>query len=1115
MDEDSFVLGKKTENTGVQKRMNQQFTQDEPEKDHYFLNHTEYDNQYQLAVALTKDIILKNYLYHLTENKVYSDKGSTNLNEIRIFKITEMVYQNQEYSSYKLAAVFNSVQNLDCSIAVIADSNGEKTEFYMGIRTDDTKFDAESLKNILKGALTGQFPGVQTEDLSGAEKKQLLKGITSDNIAAVSCVANNKNANFTSNENFIQGLEKLVFAMRGKKYTAVILAKSIKPDELQKIRAEYETTYTQLSSMANRQISYGYNYSENVSSSVQMSDSTGSSWAVNVAEQQGKSISESYAVSKPDQEAVRKKAIAGSIASLLGMGVAAAFPTGGVSIAAAGVLGALNTAVAMIPVPTETKSVSDSINHSITEGVTAGKNRNSTLSATSSEGKNIGTNQGIQRTVQNKGILDMMERIDKQLKRIDECESLGMWESAAYFFADSLTTAEMAAGTYKAIIAGENTGVQTAALNLWGGESQKSKRSVLHQYITNLRHPKFQYPELKAPVSAGAVVSSNELAIQMGLPRKSVCGFPVTEHAEFGREVVKRIRRDKNDDINAGQNLKEHRGSDGSFHFSVQESEEETKKKREAMKRNRSVSIGKVYSMGECTTLDVPLSCQRLTEHTFITGSTGAGKSNTTCQILHQLQEMSSSEKIHFLVIEPAKGEYAKDFPEADVYDANPLEKTTNLLRLNPFYFPENIHILHHLDRLVEIFNVCWPMYAAMPAILKKAMHNAYEASGWNMLESRNIYNYRIFPDFSDVLREIRKVVDESDYSSDNKSDYTGSLVTRVESLTTGIFGMVFRQNGISDQDLFDKNVIVDLSSIGSSETKSMIMGILVLKLQEYRMSQRIEANSALRHVTVLEEAHHLLKRTSTEQNTESSNLLGKSVEMLTNAIAEMRTYGEGFIIADQAPGLLDMAVIRNTNTKIIHRLPDYSDRELVGRAAGLNEEQVKELAKLEQGVAVIRQSDWLDSVLCKVDKYQSSGTPSKTIRKKVSFPEEEIKYMLFTFILCRCVWEGFDDIKEEVVNSELSGIAKADFFILLQSTEQEWEENTQRLLYDVFHAENVCRILKKNEITEEWVNDAVAAIFSPYLKEYDEEDYEKTIKAVLDEDKRRRHQLLTRRLFL
>jgi DNA helicase HerA-like ATPase len=91
---------------------------------------------------------------------------------------------------------------------------------------------------------------------------------------------------------------------------------------------------------------------------------------------------------------------------------------------------------------------------------------------------------------------------------------------------------------------------------------------------------------------------------------------------------------------------------------------------------------------------------------------------------------------------------------------------------------------------------------------------------------------------------------------------------------------------------------------------------------------------------------------------------------MLANAIAEMRTYGEGFIIADQAPGLLDMAVIRNTNTKIILRLPDESDRVLVGKAANLNDDQIVELAKLQCGVAAVYQNDWIQPVLCKVDEF-------------------------------------------------------------------------------------------------------------------------------------------------
>ena len=134
-------------------------------------------------------------------------------------------------------------------------------------------------------------------------------------------------------------------------------------------------------------------------------------------------------------------------------------------------------------------------------------------------------------------------------------------------------------------------------------------------------------------------------------------------------------------------------------------------------------------------------------------------------------------------------------------------------------------------------------------------------------------------------------------------------MLTRIESLTNGINGLIFSNDELTNEHLFDSNVIVDLSRVGSTETKSLLMGILVLKLQEYRMANG-DMNAELKHITVLEEAHNLLKRTSTEQMAESANLLGKSVEMLANAIAEMRTYGEGFIIADQAPGLMDLSVI-------------------------------------------------------------------------------------------------------------------------------------------------------------------------------------------------------------
>lgn len=488
----------------------------------------------------------------------------------------------------------------------------------------------------------------------------------------------------------------------------------------------------------------------------------------------------------------------------------------------------------------------------------------------------------------------------------------------------------------------------------------------------------------------------------------------------------------------------------------------------------------------------IKLSKEELTKHTFITGSTGSGKSNTIYKLLENLAE----QKIKFLVIEPAKGEYKTVLGQSYnviVYGTNPNLTDMQLLRINPFRFPKSVHVLEHLDRLVEIFNVCWPMYAAMPAILKDSVERAYIAAGWDLMKSENKYDSRLFPTFSDVLKQIRQVLSESDYSDDNKGDYTGSLVTRIRSLTNGINGLIFTTDDVPDKQLFDGNVIVDLSRVGSTETKALIMGLLVLKLQEHRMEQREEdatMNSNLQHITVLEEAHNLLKRTSTEQTTEGANLLGKSVELLANSIAEMRTYGEGFIIADQSPGLLDMSVIRNTNTKIILRLPDYSDRELVGRASGLDDKQIVELGRLEKGVAAITQSDWLEPVLCKVDKYKSVGWPKPKAQFLVSNPQDKpTEETLLDFIMNKEIYRRSDrvDIQrlwERIVQSRLDTTVKRDFIEYITAEGEKAVESLRALVYDFFRAEKAIQASKECKDIENW-SSRVVELLEPSLKGY------------------------------
>ena len=376
--------------------------------------------------------------------------------------------------------------------------------------------------------------------------------------------------------------------------------------------------------------------------------------------------------------------------------------------------------------------------------------------------------------------------------------------------------------------------------------------------------------------------------------------------------------------------------------------------------------------MGQVTNKIVELNNRTLNMHTFITGSTGSGKSNAVYQILMELRQ----DGIPFLVIEPAKGEYKDAFgnlEDVHVFSTNP--KISELININPFKFPESIHVLEHIDGLVEIFGVCWPMYDAMPAFFKDAILKSYEYVGWDLVTSTYEGDNVAYPDFDVLCEQLDRLITQSDYASDIKSNYRGALLTRVKSLTVGLNKCIFTNNQTSYETLFDENCIIDISRVKSSETKALIMGLLVYILNEYRIDTKTGNNKGLCHVTVLEEAHNLLKNT---QGSTESNIVGKSVEMLTNTIAEIRTYGEGFIIVDQSPSSVDIAAIKNTNTKIVLRTPEANDRETVGRSVGLNDDQVNEIAKLPSGVAVVYQNNWINPVLTMIDKANVHETPYK-----------------------------------------------------------------------------------------------------------------------------------------
>lgn len=856
---------------------------------------------------------------------------------VRFFDITQIVLNKNENTRDKLVSVFNAVNSVGASLLFFIKGEKDKVHIAFGIKSKK-QYDSTSF-HILEDSLKSNFPGTKIESLLSELKNPVgtfyEQNYQSDKsfVSAVTGVPGIRSEQENKDRQFIQGIERVVDAMQGEEYTMLLIADSISSQDMNASRQGLESLYSSLVPYCESQLAFGQNESEGISSSVSKSVTktitNGTSQSISHTHGTSHTVTDGTSSNKNINPGAATSAAGSLIGTIVG---SVLLPGIGTFIGSTigNTIGGIGNVVSFSKGKTHSEANGTNDSDTTQSGTNYSESNAESKSETEGKNSNHGTNQSLQIKFENHTVKQLMKRIDETLKRYDNCADLGMWNCAMYCISESESISQRCASLYQGILRGKNSSLENNAITLWN----KKQSNIVLNSLLKMQHPVFDIENMQ--ITPGTLISSAELAIEAGLPNHSLPGLPVIECAEFGRTVSSYDEKEKPED-------------------------------------DEKIRLGKIYHMHSEEKLPVTLNINSLASHTFITGSTGSGKSFTVYRMLSGLKSHGKK----FLVIEPAKGEYKNEFGKyaEAVYGTNP--KFAQLLRINPFSFYDKTHILEHLDRLIEIFNVCWPMYAAMPAVLKEAVEKSYEDCGWDLALSENKYDDKLFPTFSDVTRNIRSIIDSSDYDSENKGAYKGSLITRLKSLSNGINGQIFTDDEIPMEDLFEKNVIVDLSHVGSAETKSLIMGLLVLKLQEYRMNQ---GASKLKHVTVLEEAHNLLKRTSTEQSSESANLLGKSVEMLTNSIAEMRAFGEGFIIADQAPGLLDMAVIRNTNTKIILRLPDQSDRELVGKAAGLNDDQIKELAKLPCGVAAVYQNEWIEPVLCKVDEFTNKGKFEETI---------------------------------------------------------------------------------------------------------------------------------------
>lgn len=634
---------------------------------------------------------------------------------------------------------------------------------------------------------------------------------------------------------------------------------------------------------------------------------------------------------------------------------------------------------------TETRSVQKTENR--TEGVNVSDNEgvfsvNEGKSDTHTEGQSgthtIGDNKtkGSSKTTTyefcNKEAQEWLKYIDDViLKRLDYGKGKGIYICSITLFTGKAASMVKLKNTVTALFSGESGNkvplrsipvsknnnresilrafqIPVANFNNNISDNEKFTRTVLSQYVTN----KSAY--------LGNWYSVNELGIIAGLPQKEVVGLALREEVEFGLNY-------KND-----------------------------------IPDKYSLVLGNLVQSGkELLSVPVSLDKRELDKHIFIAGVTGAGKTTTCHKILLQSE-------LPFLVIEPAKTEYrilTKKYDDILIFTLG--RDKVAPFRLNPFELYPHESVSSHIDMIMASIESAFDMEAAIPQIIERAIHECYKSYGWDISNDTNkYYSWKdiedgayAFPTLSDLIEKAESVVEEQGFDVRLKNDYIGSIKARLQGLTVGAKGLMLNtRRSLDFRDLVHKRVILELEEVRSGSEKALIMGFVLANLMEAIRAEYEKAKSCdkeFRHITLVEEAHRLLGK----YEPGDSRSKKQGIEMFSDMLAEVRKYGESLVIVDQIPGKLTPEVLKNTNTKIVHKLFAQDDKEAIGNTMALSDEQKEFLSLLDKGRVIVFSQGWETSL--QVQVVPETNTGSKEIICEDNIRKAAINYYCNQYRRC------------------------------------------------------------------------------------------------------------------
>jgi Helicase HerA, central domain len=382
-----------------------------------------------------------------------------------------------------------------------------------------------------------------------------------------------------------------------------------------------------------------------------------------------------------------------------------------------------------------------------------------------------------------------------------------------------------------------------------------------------------------------------------------------------------------------------------------------------------------------CGQWSIPLSS--LNRHTFVCGATGSGKSQTIRTLLEALS--TAEERLPWLVIEPAKAEYAglaARVPAGqDVVVLRPGAPGLIPGGLNPLEPEPGFGLQTHIDLVQALFMAAFEADEPFPQVLSRALLRCYQDRRWNLGTGEPAQSWHMhspqrppaWPSLSDLQVAARQVVDDIGYGREVADNVRGFIDVRIGSLRLGSPGRFFEGGHPLDIGaLLEQNVVIELEGLGSDADKAFLIGVVLIRLVEHLRVHRARATD-LMHVTVIEEAHRLLK------NVPPESPAAQAVSLFADLLAEIRAYGEGVAVAEQIPSKIIPDVVKNSAVKVMHRLPATDDRDFVGATMNLDDAGSEYVVTLRPGVAAVH-ADGMDRpclVHARHGEDREGGTPA------------------------------------------------------------------------------------------------------------------------------------------